>query len=83
MVIIDDLEKSEAELVAKFLQDSIYNEDLSLAISDCISVAKEIKFHQYKRDGDEDESIEDSLICGTCGKSPADTIHKVEYQESS
>ena len=83
MVIIDDLEPLESEIVVAFLEDAIDNGDLQLSIKDCISTAIEIKFHQFKRSDDEDESIEDSLICGTCGKSPLDTIHMVEYQESS
>lgn len=79
MVIIDDLEKSESEIVVKFLHDSIYDEDLSLSITDCISVAKEIKFHKYK-------SEHANFVynrCKICHKLDEDTIHKVEYQEFS
>ncbi|HSA76430.1 MAG TPA: hypothetical protein VLE02_02685 [Nitrosarchaeum sp.] len=77
MVVIDDLEKIEAETIADFLKEAVENGDLELAIQDCISVAKEIKFHQFQPNEGQIEGL-----CKKCKKRSSDTIHSLAVEET-
>lgn len=85
MVIIDDLEESEAHKIANFLRDASDDGDLDLAIVDCISIANEVNFHQFKENPDEallkkQYGTYNEVPCDKCNKPKSDTIHQVNLK---
>ena len=85
MLVIEDLEASEAALITEFLHNAVYNDDLPLNISDCIFTAKEIKFHEFKHPVKpkvhHDSVVPYLLQCMICGKDRHDTRHQLKVVE--
>ena len=89
MVVIDDLELVEYQEITTFLKNAIESGELPLAITDCISIAKEISFHQFRANPDEVSQAKEydldmeNISCDKCNKLKLDTIHQIQYVEES
>ena len=82
MLVIEDLESSEAQQINEFLLNAIYNDELHLNIEDCIFTAEAVEFHEFKNPPPlkikHDSVVPYLTQCVKCGKDRHDTCHELK-----